>query len=163
MAKNKERLDKLLVTRGLVATRSKAQGIILAGEVLVDGARVDKPGTAVSTAAAIELKAALPYVGRGGFKLAGALTTFGLVVAGAVCADEDNSTHSMKFTLTSKLAGLVTAQAVLGVVTLLQQAPIALALAHQMLAILVLTVAVLHAERLSHRSASTVQIAEQGA
>ena len=61
------------------------------------------------------------------------------------------------------LAGLVTAQAVLGVVTLLQQAPIALALAHQMLAILVLTVAVLHAERLSHRLASTVQIAEQGA
>lgn len=87
MAKNKERLDKLLVARGLVATRSKAQGIILAGEVLVDGARVDKPGTAVSTEAAIVLKAALPYVGRGGFKLAGALATFGLDVTGAVCAD----------------------------------------------------------------------------
>ncbi|MBK8902243.1 MAG: TlyA family RNA methyltransferase [Anaerolineaceae bacterium] len=87
MAKNKERLDKLLVTRGLVPTRSKAQGIILAGEVLVDGVRVDKPGTAVSTEATIELKAALPYVGRGGFKLAGALATFGLDVNGAVCAD----------------------------------------------------------------------------
>lgn len=87
MAKNKERLDKLLVTRGLVPTRSKAQGVILAGEVLVDGARVDKPGTAVSTEATIELKAALPYVGRGGFKLAGALATFGLDVTGAVCAD----------------------------------------------------------------------------
>lgn len=87
MAKNKERLDKLLVARGLVATRSKAQGVILAGEVLVDGARVDKPGTAVASDATIELKEALPYVGRGGFKLAGALGTFGLDVAGAVCAD----------------------------------------------------------------------------
>jgi len=87
LAKNKERLDKLLVARGLVATRSKAQGIILAGEVLVDGARVDKPGTAVSTEAAIELKAALPYVGRGGFKLAGLLAAFELDVVGAVCAD----------------------------------------------------------------------------
>lgn len=87
MAKKKERLDKLLVARGLVPTRSKAQGVILAGEVLVDGAMVDKPGTAVSLESAIELKAQLPYVGRGGFKLAGALETFGLAVAGAVCAD----------------------------------------------------------------------------
>ena len=87
MAKNKERLDKLLVVRGLVPTRSKAQGVILAGEVLVDGARVDKPGTAVATKAVIELKAQLPYVGRGGFKLAGALATFGLTVVDAVCAD----------------------------------------------------------------------------
>ena len=87
MAKNKERLDKLLVSRGLVPTRSKAQGVILAGEVLVEGARVDKPGTAVATEATIELKAALPYVGRGGFKLAGALETFALDVTGTVCAD----------------------------------------------------------------------------
>lgn len=87
MAKKKERLDKLLVARGLVATRSKAQGIILAGEVLVDGVRVDKPGTAVSLDAAIELKAQLPYVGRGGFKLAGALEAFGLDVQDTICAD----------------------------------------------------------------------------
>ena len=87
VAKKKERLDKLLVAQGLVPTRSKAQGVILAGEVLVDGARVDKPGTAVPIGAAIELKTPLPYVGRGGFKLAGALETFGLVVQGAVCAD----------------------------------------------------------------------------
>lgn len=87
MAKNKERLDKLLVARGLVPTRSKAQGVILAGEVLVNGERVDKPGTAVSLEAAIELKASLPYVGRGGFKLAGALETFDLNVEAAVCAD----------------------------------------------------------------------------
>ena len=87
MAKKKERLDKLLVARGLVPTRSKAQGVILAGEVLVNGMRVDKPGTAVSLDSVIELKASLPYVGRGGFKLAGALEAFGLDVTGAVCAD----------------------------------------------------------------------------
>ncbi len=87
MAKKKERLDKLLVARGLVGTRSKAQGVILAGEVLVDGVRVDKPGTAVPLASNIELKTPLPYVGRGGFKLAGALETFGLEVKGAICAD----------------------------------------------------------------------------
>lgn len=85
--KKKERLDKLLVARELVPTRSKAQGVILAGEVLVDGSMVDKPGTAVALDAAIELKAPLPYVGRGGFKLAGALETFELNVAGAICAD----------------------------------------------------------------------------
>ncbi len=87
MAKKKERLDKLVVARGLVPTRSKAQGVILAGEVLVNGARMDKPGTAVSTAAIIELKTPMPYVGRGGFKLAGALDAFALNVQGTVCAD----------------------------------------------------------------------------
>lgn len=87
MAKNKERLDKLLAARGLVPTRSKAQGIILAGEVLVDGVRVDKPGTAVPIESVIELKAQLPYVGRGGFKLAGALEAFAIDTKNAICAD----------------------------------------------------------------------------
>lgn len=87
MAKKKERLDKLLVAQGLIPTRSKAQGIILAGEVMVDGKMVDKPGTAVPIEATLELKAQLPYVGRGGFKLAGALETFGLDVTDAICAD----------------------------------------------------------------------------
>ena len=87
MAKKKTRLDILLVERGLVPTRAKAKGIILAGEVMVDGQRVDKAGTAVSLDASIELKQPLPYVGRGGFKLAGALETFGIDVNGRVCAD----------------------------------------------------------------------------
>ncbi|HID50531.1 MAG TPA: TlyA family RNA methyltransferase [Anaerolineae bacterium] len=87
MAKKKERLDKLVVERGLVTSRSKAQGVILAGEVLVDGQRVDKPGTAVPLKAAITLKTPMPYVGRGGFKLAGALDAFGIEVHGRVCAD----------------------------------------------------------------------------
>jgi 23S rRNA (cytidine1920-2'-O)/16S rRNA (cytidine1409-2'-O)-methyltransferase len=87
MAQKKVRLDKLVWERGLVESRSKAQGVILAGEVLVNGVRVDKPGTAVSPEAAIEVKMSLPYVSRGGLKLAGALAAFGVVVNGRVCAD----------------------------------------------------------------------------
>ena len=87
MAKGKERLDKLLVARELVTTRSKAQAHILAGEVQVNGARMDKPGTAVAINAEITLKSPLPFVGRGGFKLDGALTEFGSHVNGRVCAD----------------------------------------------------------------------------
>ena len=83
----KERLDKLLLARGLVLTRAKGQGLIMAGEVLVDGVRVDKPGTAVSVEAVIELKATMPYVSRGGFKLAGALDHFKVEVTERVCAD----------------------------------------------------------------------------
>jgi 23S rRNA (cytidine1920-2'-O)/16S rRNA (cytidine1409-2'-O)-methyltransferase len=85
--KKKERLDKLLVDRGLVSTRSQAKGLIMAGEVLVDGQRVDKPGTAVSLEADVQLIAPMPYVSRGGFKLAGALQVFGLDVTGRACAD----------------------------------------------------------------------------
>jgi 23S rRNA (cytidine1920-2'-O)/16S rRNA (cytidine1409-2'-O)-methyltransferase len=88
MAKTKrERLDKLLVMRGLMETRSQARGFILAGEVLVEGERVDKPGTAVPVDAPITVKRPQPYVGRGGYKLAGALDTFGLDVTGRICAD----------------------------------------------------------------------------
>jgi 23S rRNA (cytidine1920-2'-O)/16S rRNA (cytidine1409-2'-O)-methyltransferase len=87
MAQQKERLDKLLVDRGLVETRSKARGMIMAGEVLVDGQRQDKPGMAVPLAAEITLVAPLPYVSRGGYKLAGALDAFKLDVGGSVCAD----------------------------------------------------------------------------
>lgn len=88
MAKVKrERLDKLLVARGLFETRSQARGFILAGEVMVDGQRVDKPGTAVSLEAEIKVTQPLPYVGRGGFKLAGGLDAFGLDVNGRICAD----------------------------------------------------------------------------
>ncbi|MEM7332813.1 MAG: TlyA family RNA methyltransferase [Chloroflexota bacterium] len=85
--KGKERLDILLVNRGLVPTRAKAKGMILAGEVTVDGQRVDKAGTAVSLTANIEIKTPLPYVSRGGFKLAGALESFEIEVADRICAD----------------------------------------------------------------------------
>lgn len=87
MAQKKVRLDKLMVEQGLVETRAKAQGFILAGEVLVNGQRIDKAGTAVSPEATIELKASLPYVSRGGLKLAAALTEFQLEIDGRVAAD----------------------------------------------------------------------------
>lgn len=83
----KVRLDKLLVDRGLAETRARAQAYIMAGEVTVDGQRVDKAGTAVDEAALIELSARLPYVSRGGYKLAGALDAFRIDVTGFVCAD----------------------------------------------------------------------------
>lgn len=87
MAKDKERLDVLLVERGLVETRARARAHIMAGEVTVDGRRIDKAGTAVARDARIELKAPMPYVSRGGYKLAGALDLFGVRVEGRVCAD----------------------------------------------------------------------------
>ena len=87
MAKDKERLDVLLVERGLMPSRARAQAAIMAGEVHVNGQRVDKAGTAVPRDAAIEVAAPLPYVSRGGYKLAGALDSFGVDVAGRVGAD----------------------------------------------------------------------------
>jgi 23S rRNA (cytidine1920-2'-O)/16S rRNA (cytidine1409-2'-O)-methyltransferase len=87
MAKTKIRLDKLLVDRRLAETRAKAQAYIMAGEVKVDGVIVDKAGTAVLPDAVIELVTPMPYVSRGGYKLAGALERFGLDVNGRVCAD----------------------------------------------------------------------------
>lgn len=87
MAKNKERLDKLLVDRGLVSTRSQAKSLIMAGEVLVDGQRVDKPGTAILLGSELELIAPMPFVSRGGFKLAGALQAFRLTAQDKICVD----------------------------------------------------------------------------
>jgi 23S rRNA (cytidine1920-2'-O)/16S rRNA (cytidine1409-2'-O)-methyltransferase len=107
MAQKKIRLDKLMTERGLVDSRSKAQGLILAGEVLVEGVRVDKPGTAVSPEAMIELKAPLPYVSRGGFKLAGALAAFEVAVAGKVCADVGACTGGFTDVLLQAGAGRV--------------------------------------------------------
>ena len=87
MAKTKERLDKVLVERGLVATRAKAKGMIMAGEVRVNGEVVDKAGTAVGADDVVELTEPMPYASRGGYKLAGALEQFGVDVHGRVCAD----------------------------------------------------------------------------
>lgn len=87
MAKDKERLDVLLVERGLVETRARARAHIMAGEVTVDGVRVDKAGTQISRSAQIELATPMPYASRGGYKLADALEQFGLDVADRVAAD----------------------------------------------------------------------------
>jgi len=83
----------LLVDLGLAPTRAKAQALVLAGQVVVDDQRVDKPGTRVSTEAEVRLKGEpMPYVSRGGLKLAAALEHFQLDVRGAVCADIGAST-----------------------------------------------------------------------
>lgn len=92
----KTRLDQLLVERGLVSTRSRAQAMLLAGAVRVghgDAARRDRrPGEQVPSDIEIVLDAAPQYVSRGGEKLAGALDTFGVDPAGRVCLDVGAST-----------------------------------------------------------------------
>lgn len=76
--KERERLDRQLVDRGLCESRTRAQALIMAGKVMVGGQKVEKPGTAVSRDATIELLGQEhPYVSRGGVKLAGALRAFG--------------------------------------------------------------------------------------
>lgn len=89
----KERLDVLLVERGLAETRTKAQALVLAGQVVVGDQRVDKPGTRVPVDAELRLKGeVLPYVSRGGLKLKVAIDAFHLDVRGRVCADIGAST-----------------------------------------------------------------------
>lgn len=89
----KERLDVLVVERGLAPTRTRAQALILAGQVVVNDQRCDKPGTRVPVEAELRLKGeVLPYVSRGGLKLKGAIDAFRLDVKGAVCADIGAST-----------------------------------------------------------------------
>lgn len=88
----KKRLDILLVEKGLVRSRARAQRLIMAGEVLVNGQVVDKPGTRVSPDASIEILAPLPYVSRGGLKLEAALDAFHLAVEGLIAADVGAST-----------------------------------------------------------------------
>ena len=88
----KTRLDRLLVERGLTESREKAQALIMAGEVLVNGQKASKPGQPVDTEVTLALLARPPYVSRGGLKLAGALTHFAIRLEGAVCVDIGSST-----------------------------------------------------------------------
>ena len=89
----KERLDKLLVLRGMVSSRERAQALIMEGKVLVDGTRVDKAAALVSTECALLLKGRdLPYVSRGGLKLEKALKVFRVDAEGKTCMDVGAST-----------------------------------------------------------------------
>jgi 23S rRNA (cytidine1920-2'-O)/16S rRNA (cytidine1409-2'-O)-methyltransferase len=88
----KTRLDRLVVERGLAESREKAQALIMAGEVRVNGQKAAKPGQAVEQDAVVEVLARPPYVSRGGFKLAGALAHWGIDVTDAVCVDIGSST-----------------------------------------------------------------------
>lgn len=90
---SKKRLDVVMVERGLAESRQKAQAVIMAGQVFVDGQRVDKAGAPVTEARAIEVRGrALPYVSRGGLKLEKAMQLWPIALNGAVCADIGAST-----------------------------------------------------------------------
>ncbi len=89
---SKQRLDVLVVERGLAESRAQAQRLIRAGLVRVRGQVADKPGTQVATNVKVTLQARPRFVGRGGDKLEAALVRFGLDVAGAVVADVGAST-----------------------------------------------------------------------
>jgi 23S rRNA (cytidine1920-2'-O)/16S rRNA (cytidine1409-2'-O)-methyltransferase len=89
----KLRLDRLLVERGLAASRERAQALILAGQVLVDGQKVEKCGATVSASAKLRLLGQpLKYVSRAGVKLEGALDHFGVDPRGKICLDIGSST-----------------------------------------------------------------------
>jgi 23S rRNA (cytidine1920-2'-O)/16S rRNA (cytidine1409-2'-O)-methyltransferase len=91
MAK-KERLDKLLVERGLVESREKAQRLIMSGVVFVNKNRIDKPGTKIPLDSEIYIKERERYVSRGGYKLEKGLKVFLADVKGKVCIDIGSST-----------------------------------------------------------------------
>jgi 23S rRNA (cytidine1920-2'-O)/16S rRNA (cytidine1409-2'-O)-methyltransferase len=89
----KIRLDKLLVDRGLAASRERAQALILAGKVLVEDQKIEKAGSQVSAESAIRLLGEdLKYVSRGGLKLARALDHWHIEIAGKTCLDVGAST-----------------------------------------------------------------------
>ncbi|MES2476499.1 MAG: TlyA family RNA methyltransferase [Verrucomicrobiota bacterium] len=88
----KERIDALLVARGLCESREQAKRLILAGEVRSGDRVIDKPATKMAEDAPLEVKEKQRYVGRGGLKLEGALDAFGIDPAGWVCIDVGAST-----------------------------------------------------------------------
>jgi len=88
----KIRIDQLLVERGLVESREKAQALVIAGEVVVNGQKALKPGHGVAADSRIEVLERMPYVSRGGYKLAGALDHWKLDVTGWICLDVGAST-----------------------------------------------------------------------
>jgi 23S rRNA (cytidine1920-2'-O)/16S rRNA (cytidine1409-2'-O)-methyltransferase len=105
----KIRLDQLLVDRGLADSREKAKALIIAGQVLIDGQKSDKPGHAIPGDAHIELVEKLPYVSRGGVKLAGALDHFKIDVDSLVCLDVGSSTGGFTDCLLQRGAARVVA------------------------------------------------------
>jgi 23S rRNA (cytidine1920-2'-O)/16S rRNA (cytidine1409-2'-O)-methyltransferase len=88
----KTRLDQILVERGLADSRQKARALILAGSVSVDGQKSDKPGHSFAEGCQVVVAAPMPYVSRGGFKLAAALQHFAIDARGRLCLDVGSST-----------------------------------------------------------------------
>ncbi len=91
--KNKKRLDVLLTEQGYADSRAKAQAIIMAGLVYVDGQKADKPGISYEESVSLEVRGeTCPYVSRGGLKLEKALRNFNVKPEGYVCSDSGAST-----------------------------------------------------------------------
>lgn len=108
MAKvEKERVDILLVERGLVESRSMAQRLVMAGQVRADGQLIQKPSMQVTKDAALEVESGPQYVSRGGEKLAGAFAIFSPDVTGLVCVDVGASTGGFTDCLLQNGAGKV--------------------------------------------------------
>jgi 23S rRNA (cytidine1920-2'-O)/16S rRNA (cytidine1409-2'-O)-methyltransferase len=103
------RLDQLLCERGLAETRSRAQALVMAGRVRVDGRLVTKAGTAIAASAALEVEQGPAFVSRGGDKLSTALDAFALDVAGLACLDVGASTGGFTDCLLQRGAAHVTA------------------------------------------------------
>ena len=101
------RLDRLLVEKGLIESREKAIRLILAGEVLVDGQRVDKAGSLIPTDADLDIRGRSPYVSRGGEKLVHALERFGIAVKGRTCIDVGSSTGGFTDCLLQRTAARI--------------------------------------------------------
>src|SRR5438552_3449773 len=103
----KRPLAALLVERGLFESEGEARRWVMAGQVLVDGHRVDKPGTPVPAEAVLHVRGRRRYVSRGGYKLAAALEHFGVSPAGRVALDSGASTGGFTDCLLQGGAALV--------------------------------------------------------
>lgn len=109
-ARTKARIDTLLVERGLAQSRERARALILAGRVLVNEQKIDKPGASVAADAALRLLGGdLPYVSRGGLKLAAALDVWKIDANGRACLDVGTSTGGFTDCLLQHGAAHVTA------------------------------------------------------
>ncbi|MGQ9482555.1 TlyA family RNA methyltransferase [Chloroflexus sp.] len=103
----RQRLDQVLVSRGLAETRARAQALIMAGQVLVNGQVQTKAGTLIAEDASVAVRTGLPYVSRGGFKLAHALDQFALDPTGVTALDVGASTGGFTDVLLQRGAGRV--------------------------------------------------------
>ncbi len=88
----KERIDAILVMRGLVESREKARALIMSGKVAIDGVVIDKPGREIPIDSPLDVREPMPYVSRGGLKLAAGLDSFGIDPTGLTILDAGAST-----------------------------------------------------------------------
>jgi 23S rRNA (cytidine1920-2'-O)/16S rRNA (cytidine1409-2'-O)-methyltransferase len=109
MVGERVRLDQALVSQGLVASRERAQAMVRAGLVLVNGEAADKPDRLVEPGINLELRGSARYVSRGGEKLSAALDAFGLSVGGRACLDVGASTGGFTDVLLQRGAASVIA------------------------------------------------------